>query len=113
MRIAESLRTKCANKQELAIVSLEELLSGSATARHDSGDDGQDGARHDDEWSPPIGIYTPAKLVFTVETFEHDDVEEEAWLRLRRGGSSVLTRRARGWRHGSDQTATAVLELNT
>ncbi|CAN6833241.1 unnamed protein product, partial [Brassica oleracea] len=51
-------------------------------ARHDSGDDGQDGARHDDEWSPPIGIYTPAKLVFTVETFEHDDVEEEAWLRL-------------------------------
>jgi len=82
MRIAESLRIKCANKQELAIVSLEELLSGSATARHDSGDDGQDGARHDDEWSPPIGIYTPAKLVFTVETFEHDDVEEEAWLRL-------------------------------
>ncbi|KAL0687776.1 hypothetical protein Bca4012_087453 [Brassica carinata] len=82
MRIAESLRTKCANKQELAIVSLEELLSGSATARPDSGDDGHDGARHDDEWSPLIGIYTPAKLVFTVETFEHDDVEEEAWLRL-------------------------------
>lgn len=44
-------------------------------ARPDSGDDG---ARHDDEWSPLIGIYTPAKLVFTMETFEHDDVEEEA-----------------------------------
>ncbi|WZZ21049.1 hypothetical protein YC2023_122436 [Brassica napus] len=54
------------------------LLSGSASARPDSGDDGHDGARHDDEWSPLIGIYTPAKLVFTMETFEHDDVEEEA-----------------------------------
>ena len=78
MRIAESLRTKCANKQELAIVFLEVLSSGFATARPDSGDDGRNGAIHDDKWSPLIGIYMPAKLVFTMETFEHDDVEEEA-----------------------------------
>ncbi|WZZ20811.1 hypothetical protein YC2023_122198 [Brassica napus] len=62
MRIAESLRTKCANKQELAIVFLEVLSSGFATARPDSGDDGRNGAIHDDEWSPLIGIFMPAKL---------------------------------------------------
>lgn len=62
MRIAESLWTKCANKQELAIVFLEVLSSGSATARPDSGDDGRNGARHDDEWSPLIGVFTPVKL---------------------------------------------------
>ncbi|KAF2582077.1 hypothetical protein F2Q68_00006341 [Brassica cretica] len=38
------------------------LFTSIPTAKPESGEDGRDGARHDEEWSPRIGLSTPAKL---------------------------------------------------
>lgn len=117
MRIAESLRTKCANKQKLAIVFSKSFYLDPhrqglipvtmATTEQDMTTNGA-------LWL----VFTRRRSLFSPWRLSSMTTSRKklGWgceWRRRRGGSSVLTRRTRGWRHGSDQTVTAVLELNT